>query len=695
MSIDPSMLQNIPPEIQDALFNQAMGGQTPPPPPDGILAPPPLETPGQRERARRIRPFELPETKPKPAPSIDQIIAWKNQRVSYWAGRDERMRRHERLYLMLDAGTLPPSGKKGEERIVSNYGRAIVDKLSYMVGRQRARIKTYPRAQTPEHVMAAQNCEDFLYDLERHADEKHIASGHQSMARDEAWFAGCRGWLVSRVYLDYNSIEQPICYEIRDPICCYPRFGRVGIGYLRDMIVHEQTDVVTFLAANPKYIDHEYFKDKDDQDTITITWYEDCWNSVLIADDSVELDSYQHNYGFCPWVVDLAGGSPSDIPEARDQRGSGLLAPLTHMISYRSRMYSQLATGMARYGNPPTMDIVQPGSPYPAPLDISPGARNRRTSDQDTRILEVREDINHAQILASFVEQELARGGLPDILWGDPSGLSGGFHQAVATQAAEDALFPFADCIIKHRQKRNSLAMAMVLVAERQGILEPEVSGENPEAMPEPGIVYRRPNREAYPRRAGRRQAEYVYSVLKPDDVRLHGLENEVQLRRMTPSDLLAIGQFASMMATSGLLDMTYVRDRYLDVDDPVAVNNRALYDQLYKDEEIVKNVFIPRMLAQLDPELLAWLQFNQAQKQRQQAQPPPAPPQPAPPVPPQAPQAPLPAVPGFNDAQLPNELQFAQGVPGFPGDPAAIQALIQAMMQPVQPGQLPAENIP
>ena len=657
---------------------------------DILSAPPRLEAPPSSTRdevARAIRTpdYVLPPAEydllsqrllpPHPMPTLSQVVAWKNERLGYHADRNARMLADERLYLMTSAPARKPASKGGEEVIKSNYVRALIDKLSYKVARNKRKISCTPRAQTPEYVQAARAIEHFLYDLRETADSKHEATGRPDLSYTEAWYASLRGWLVSRIYLDPGDTEAPICIDLYDPVNCYPRFGRVGIGYLRDMIYYEEADVASFLANYPQYAQHPHFLNRRDDSRLKWLFFEDDWYSALVVDDSVVLDVYEHAYGYCPWAVDLTAGPPSNTVESRSQRGSGVVAAIRHIYTYSNRFYSQVASDIARMANPAKL-VIHNGAGAPVAIDTTPGGLTELDSSKghDMRFLEIMTRPEFVQAMNSWIERELARGAMPDAVWGDPSGMTGGFHQTVAVEAMRDAMFPVAEAIESHGEKQNRLSLAALLVAERKGVLLPvEMQGQ----YPGQGVVYKTPASYG---------AEPVYATLVPEQVHKHGLGSEVRLRKMTPTDQLQVLQAANVGVQSGLFSLRYAREELLDIDDNQEMNNEVMFDQLFKDPEILKRIFLPEVIQQLRPAALPlFLQLTQAQPQQQG--PPQVAPQGANGL--QQPATPQPGPEQASNAQLPAAMQAGTGVPGA-GDQAALIAQLLGQLQPPN-----AQNIP
>ena len=110
-------------------------------------------------------------------------------------------------------------------------------------------------------------------------------------------------------------------------------------------------------------------------------------------------------------------------------------------------------------------------------------------------------------------------------------------------------LQPITRGIIMHRQWVNRLMLNLVLVAEREGLLEPSEVGEVGEE-PTTGVRYRRKNRapgtgSPYAMSKGGAERD-VYSVLTPEAIHKHGVGNDVMLSNMTPQ---AKAQMIQVMA--------------------------------------------------------------------------------------------------------------------------------------------------
>lgn len=680
-----------PPQSGDPMLDQMMaeamlGGGMPQPPappapppmpqpsagpiqanPLGILEPPVIPTPRTEKIKSRIKDYEIRKANGgdrPPRPKIEWILEERKRRERIWQTRDARMDDDLRLYNLSDAMELPDP-ETGDEKIVMGTPKAMVNKLSYMVGRQRDKIETRPRANGPEWIDAAQTVEDWLYTLREEANIKHQARLRMSLGRDEAWFAAVRGWIASRVYLEPEK-DFPVCIELHDARYIYPQMGLSGPGMVMNVIYAETTTAGNFIASNPWARDNPYIEALTSDETIDHIWYEDEWWSVVIVDDIV-VRSVHHDYGFCPWVVSICGGSAVDTDEFRHHIGEGMLTPLRHTMKQIDRFLSKLMAGVSRYGNPPykkKYNSKEQGTP-PADMDLSPGTPNEldEGTGQDYEPMLPMAPPMETQLIWEALNDNLAKLGLISALWGTPEGLASGFHQAVAINAAEDALFPVTDAIIQHRQWQNTLALNLVLVASELGLLEKDLAEGEDGSEPREGVYYERRQRGS--RYSKNEEGKITRSrgasvgILSPKDVNKHGTRNRVRLRRMTPQDMFQAIQAGAMAVRENLFDLDYVRGEMLDVDDPEAMNIAVMQDFLFKDEEAMKEIFMPMALMS-EPALYEWYMARMERKKQEEAA---------------AKQsammgAPPPNIPGAPTSMLPSQMQADQTIPQPAGIP-------------------------
>jgi hypothetical protein len=689
---------------------------------NGIFAAPGIETP--RDALTHVIPplYTLPVVPKTKRPSVDWIIRQRDARIQFQQERNMAMLLDEQAYVMASGGGAKADADGGEEVITSNILNAAVNKLCFMVGRQDDKIEIEPRSDGPEHQAAAQLIEDFLYDAARRCDRRYRAQGNQGLAHDETYYAVVRGWVAWRVFLDPNDEHWSYYRELKDPFNCYPAFGKSGAGFMRNMIFYEETTVFDFLGNNPEFADSPYFKTDsgdpmDDDHQLKVTWYEDAYYSIVVLDadrgatqgavnafgstEEAEGPLYgatrddtapapyvlvdeEHGYGFCPWVMVPCNGTPSRAKGSRSMNGAGLVRQNRGVVAALNRLLSQVHSDHAIMVNPPAIDYhggpdISGLSVPPDPLDYSPGARNTRDLSQGQRseILHPQTRPDQTALLYQEYTKQLDRGLLLPVLWGTAEGITGGFHMSVAKNAAEDALFPTTDTIIAGRELTNELLLNLVLVAERLGLTDPAAYGQ-PSANPARGARVRRRNRG----RSRFENAAPIWGVLEPEHVKLHGVENRVKLRRMTPQDLLSMVQSAVMASQAKVLSLDWVRRNWLDIDDPAEMNEWIIYEATLSDPDVMKGFYLPQILDRYNPELAQW--FQRKTMMDGMAQPgigTGTPPGPMPPGGPGAGPGGNPPGLGISNGTLPAEMQAAGGLPGGRGDPQQVMAMLDQII--------------
>lgn len=671
----------------------------------------PFPTRREERQAKRLKDFTLPPLPKHAKPTREWIEDERGRRVAYWQGRNEEIEADLAIYFMDGAVEVKTTGKGGEEVIRRVTGRAMVDKVANMVDRQRDRIQCTPRSQTQEYVDAAQDVEDWLYDMRREQTMRSAMTLDQSASRTQAWYAAAMGWVASRECLAPGK-SVPIMSQYYDARHCYPGPGDANeVGQLHDMIYYEETDCTTFLAGNPKWRDRALFKDMEGDDKVEVTWYEDALYSIVIVNGQrlTRGEEEEHDYGFCPWIIVPISGTPIWDKNRRRHHGAGVLRALRAALKYEDRFYSQIATAVAQDANPSRMTTYNSSlGGAPKEVDLRPGAQNSFDTYKGEGFQPYTPSVR-GDLLApmrDMLDEETSRAGVDSmLLGGNRVPPNSGFQFAVMRFNAEDVLQPITRGIITHRQWQHRLWLQLVLVADRLKLLEPnEIADVG--AEPAAGIRYRRPNRapgasSTYAYSRGK-TASNVYSVLTPDDVRTHGVQSEVLLSNMTPQDIAQIMQVMALAIGQKLLSRRTAWTMMGFVEDPELENLRIIYEAyLYEDPDTLKNILGPMAAAYFDPNLAAYLedrterQYNQAQQEfaqqmamMQQMAPPGLPPGLGPPGmeggPPPPPGMnggpPLPGM-GLDSTVLPPDMQAITGMPGA-GDPASVEALLAALAQ-------------
>jgi hypothetical protein len=680
----------------------------PSPPPESTTRDP-FPTRREERQAKRLRDFTLPPLPKHSKPTASWIEDEAKRRVTYWQGRNEEIDADLAIYFMDGAVEVKTTGKGGEEVIRRVTGRAMVDKVANMVDRQKDRIQCTPRSQTQEYVDAAQDCEDWLYDMRREQTMRSAMNLDQSASRTQAWFAAAMGWVASRECLAPGKAV-PIMSQYYDARHCYPGPGDANeVGQLKDHIYYEETDYTTFIAANPKWADRAALKELEGEDKVEVTWYEDTLYSIVIINGQrlTRGEEEEHDYGFCPWLLVPIGGTPIWDKDRRRHHGAGVLRALRASLKYEDRFYSQLATSVAQDANPTRMSTYNSSlGGAPKEVDLRPGAQNSFDTYKGEGFQPYTPAIR-GDLLApmrDMLDEENSRAGVDSmLLGGNRVPPNSGFQFTVMRFNAEDVVQPITRGIITHRQWQHRLWLQLVLVGDRLKLLEPNEVGEVGEE-PTTGIRYRRQNRApgatspyAYSRG---RAATSVYSVLTPKSISLHGVQSEVMLSNLTPQDMAQIGQVVTLLIGQKVISRRTAWNMMAGmVEDPELENMRIIYEAyLYEDPDVLRNVLGPMAANYFDPNLGAYLEkrtedqyeraqqeFQQQMQLMQQQVPPGLPPGMPPgmdgmPPPPGPGGPPMPGV-GLDSTVLPPDMQATTGMPGA-GDDAAIQALLASLAQ-------------
>lgn len=597
-------------------------GMIPPAPqpviPGADLLPPlplPMLIPGLDEPPEEER--EPRRHKPKP----DEIRQIAEQVVSFWSARDRRMDEDLALYRL--AKTYTGEG----ELILRNTVAVVVDKAAALIGRQRASIDVIPpRLDLREQ---AQRVEDFLRYTWRTWDRRWADVLGNGLQRDLAFFLLQRGWLTALVSYDADAEgnELPVRFTPVDPRQVYPVVGSRGI---RAVIRRYYTTIAGLLEDFPRA--EKYFGNRQLTDQVQVTEYWDDWYHYAYA-EGIELKPVTaHEYGVIPWVIQTGMGEPLRSTIG-DQNGwvSEVGVSVYHKIkdSYKqlNKVLSQFATHVAEAANPALLYYTVPAQGgEPKEILRGRGAINELDVSSGERVEFLMPPVPHpmmAQPLVEALRDDIAKGSLPDVLWG--AGGASGFALSLMGEAAQDTLYPIVHALELAMAKANTLALELI-----RRFHDGEI-----------GFFVR-----------DRQTGAYVGGVtISPDLIEEVGTENIVTFRDIAPRDLVALSNLAVMLTKENLISLERAREEYLRLENPERENELIISELVYRDQELMREFMLPMVLSKTRPELLPFYFLarmrEQAREQQQQ----------------QAPQAPgQPPVPGLPPNVLPP--QIAQMLP-------------------------------
>jgi hypothetical protein len=520
------------------------------------------------------------DTKPKmrkgkKKPSDEEINDIANRAVEHWAPRDRRMDEDLQLY------RLTQENQGSGEVVQKNTPYVVVEKAAHMLAAQTPVISVIPAKQTEKEQ--AQKIENFLrWSWVRWNKRWRRSQIQGSMWHSMAHFLCLRGWASARIWYDPEAdpaTDLPIRVKLFDPRQVYPMFGDNGLVY----VIHRYW--TTYGELNDEWEDAaKKFKDENPEDAIEVTEYYDEWFHALQVDGASIKKPTAHEYGFVPWIIATGNGAPiRATPTDQTNWTQEVGVSMFHGIksSYRSlnKLLSQLATQVANAANPARVYYYDPAATeVPEPIDLTPGTTNYLFYDRERM-----ETINtsptpndYAPLIDSLID-DVQKGTLPSILWGQTSGIETGFGMSMMTDAARDQLYAIVEAMEEMIEQTNEYELRLI-----QDFVDGEIGfwTRNTSGQAQSGVT------------------------LSPDEVKAVGIENEVKYRDISPKDRATMAQIATMLKKEQLISGDTARTDYLMIDNPELEEQKILRELVNQDEDVIKKGLVPLALYETDPEL-------------------------------------------------------------------------------------------
>lgn len=534
------------------------------------------------------------EKKPKrKKPSPGEIQQMADRLLGYWKPRDQRMDEDEALYLL--ARHYQRDTKLSGELITRNMPYVVVEKAANMLGRVHPNIeKVAPRDDLRE---TAQKVEDALRSFVDEWVKVSQRAGRGNLRRSLAHYAALRGWVTARVSYNAEAAndECPVRLFVADPRHVYPSFGTYGLRYV---IYRARRTIGQVLDEWPHAA--EIFKGgeaprEDTERVEIIAYYDDWWHGVVI--DGVEVRQVTaHEYGFVPWVIGIANGSPiqeeSDhhTPEMVAQTGPSLFHGAKPAYQQMNKILSQLATEVAKASDPPTIYYYDPeDGELPQKLDLSPGSQNFLVYNKErAEALRTTPGPAEAQAVLNALLEDIHYGSLPPVLWGAGAQQSG-FAVSLMSGAARDALFGIQDTLENFYEEVFEYALRLICDFHDQPV----------------GIIVK----DAQGRWVGGATVDY-------QDIQQVGFKTEVTFQDVAPKDQAMMAQLGAMLTDKKLISLQTAREKYLGIENAERENQRVVEDLIYMDEEIVREILNPLTLFKNNPDLFeAWAAMKEHQR--------------------------------------------------------------------------------
>ena len=584
------------------------------------------------------------------APPVDigKIRSWVTLLQGTYSPRDDRFKSDQDLYDMLEAQNASPT------TVVRNTPYVVVEKVANMVGALVPVIKVVPPQASLSRT--ARRVEDLLRQSWEQFDRYWSASLHGSIRRDAAWYGAQRGWIVYRIAYDpyAEPDEIPARLELIEPGNVYPMMDTKGIKFVLHRTYLYPSEVMDFF---PEAL--QLFQDRPPDERLEVVgYYDDTYRAVLV-EDRVVVDVTPHNYGFCPWVIRIPGGSPSrglnqtgNTNQWTADFGPSIYHSARNIYKLQNRVLSQQADIVARASDPPILVHYDKTKGAPEDISLEPGAINYLIAGEDAQVIKSSPSPAELAPLLSAVSEDINKGTIPDVLFGadaDQSGLA----VATLTGSAKDALFGIVTAMQSAEEEINRKLLLLLRDVHQQPV----------------GVVTKDPS------------GNWVGGeVLTPEEIGAVGTRVEVQYKDVSLRDRYQMGQLGLAALDKSVLSLKSVRTDYFGVENSEEENNRVIDELIYKDPDVLKNVILPLILYRTDPMMFEmWQTFQQYQQQQKQTPPqlpagaPPGGPAGAPPGQP-LPGTPPTLVPPQQGGQLFDALQqalgAAQGGAGIPRQP-------------------------
>jgi hypothetical protein len=563
----------------------------------------------------------LEEQPSRPKPTKEFVMEAKDRLYRYWQPRNERFEEDQKLYELYDKtdrgnndwnNVGRESLSKIGETIILNDPYVLVEKLANMLSSQEPTVSVPVR--DPAAKQFSQRTEDFLKWWRETAARRWLNTLHGPLTRDEAHYLCVRGWITGRISWNPEDTSFPWDYQLFDPVNVYPQVGRRGLEYVihyyKATLGEVRADFGNSpellkkidLALTPKGKKNARKKNTTidlDEEVEVVGYYDDEWYALYVNDNEVRTDP--HMYGFVPWVIVTANGSPIrqtpwDKTNYVRRIGTSVFEGMRGVYQKLNRLVSAIATEVSKIPNPAGIVYTDElGVTQAKEVDTSPGATNTLILDREKyQVLETnRQAIELSQPLLQILQDRLNRSTLPPVLWGEGANTLSGFAVSLLSAGARDVVYPLVRGIEGYRAVLHEDVLK--LYAKFGDQLE----------QPVEMIATVRSGEEG-----GVRRAAIVY---KPEEVNESGTYNEVTYRSLAPQDRAAMANIAAMLVREQIIDRETARgDEFLGLENPSLINEKVIGEMVLSDPEVIK-LLIPFALQKTDPVMyLAYLQAEQ-----------------------------------------------------------------------------------
>ena len=335
--------------------------------------------------------------------------------------------------------------------------------------------------------------------------------------------------------------------------------------------------------------------DREDEELVDCkAYYDDWWYGFFIEDEEI-IPIQEHGYGFVPWVVMGAGGTPirhteNDTTEWVAGMWPSIFEHIKEQVLMVNRIMSQLADEVERQSNPPLLYFIDPqNKDEPKTISFEAGQQNYLIYDRErVEPLSLGIRSTEAQPLLQMLMEDIDKGGVPSALWGMGDDESG-FAATISSGAARDSLYPIVRCMefAQAEVNRQMLTLIRDFHDEDVGFFLMDADGQ---------------------RVSG--------ATINFEVIERIGVYSEVKYKDISPQDKMARANIAMALVRENLIDLELARSDFLELDNPQKVQDRVIRDSVFMDEEFMRGPMTEYVLQRTDPELYdLWMQHQQSQQ--------------------------------------------------------------------------------
>ena len=557
-----------------------------------------------------------PEQPARPRPTTAVLLERKRRIQDFWYQRNLRMVDDEKMYKMLK----PAENVVGQESIgasevlILNDPYVLVEKISNMVAAQEATVETV--LADPGMKDAGQKVTDFWYYWRDESNERWTQNLNNDLTRDEVYYLALRGWLSGRLMLDPADEEYPYRYDLIDPITVFPQRGPKGIRWLFHIYKDSKVNVLNDLGWDDDLVQRIEItlEGRSDADDVEVAAYYDDTYHVIFVNDT-EVWSAAHNYGFMPWVINIAFGPPirrvdssiaggtSTNPNSPSLSsdsyvkwwGVSIFAGIKDVYQKLNKLASAIMTEAMKAPNPPTVIYTNnSGQIEGKQLDTSIGATNTLVYGQeDYKVVQYGFNPSELAPLMELLQGARDRGALPSVMYGQGANYLSGFAVSLLQSGSRDVVLP----IIKSHQNYLTTLYKRVL----------RLTAE----------IYQQPiNMIGTDMQTG---ARTQLTSITPEEILSVGYRVKVRYQDIFPKDKERAAMMAAALVRDKVISLDTARgEEFLGLKNVNLENKKVLHDLAYFDQDTVKAA-IPSALAEVDPWLYYIYEMAQQRKQQEQ----------------------------------------------------------------------------